>query len=51
MENRMEVPEKTENRAGKESTTIDLGSVPGSGRSTGEGIGYPLLGLPLWLSW
>ena len=27
--------------------------IPGSGRSTGEGIGYPLqfLGLPLWLSW
>ena len=29
---------------GKESTcsTGDLGSIPGSGRSTGEGIGYPL---------
>ena len=29
------------------------GSIPGSGRSAGEGIGYPLqyLGLPLWLSW
>ena len=28
-------------------------SVPGSGRSAGEGIGYPsiILGLPLWLSW
>ena len=38
----MEVPEKTENRAGKESTTIDLGSVPGLGRSPGEGKGYPL---------
>ena len=22
---------------------IDLGSIPGSGRSPGEGIGYPLL--------
>ena len=29
---------------GKESTynAGDLGSIPGSGRSTGEGIGYPL---------
>ena len=29
----------------------DPGSIPGSGRSTGEGTGYPLLyfGLPLWL--
>ena len=29
---------------GKESAcnTGDLGSIPGSGRSTGEGIGYPL---------
>ena len=29
---------------GKESTCSagDLGSIPGSGRSTGEGIGYPL---------
>ena len=31
----------------------DCGSIPGLGRSTGEGIGYPLqyFGLPLWLSW
>ena len=31
----------------------DPGLIPGSGRSVGEGIGYPLhiLGLPLWLSW
>ena len=36
----------------------DLGSIPGSERSAGKGIGYPLqsthssiLGLPLWLSW
>ena len=31
----------------------DSGSIPGSGRYTGEGIGYPLsiLGFPLWLSW
>ena len=30
--------------AGKESTCNagDPGSIPGSGRSTGEGIGYPL---------
>ena len=30
--------------AGKESTCIagDLGSIPGLGRSPGEGIGYPL---------
>ena len=30
--------------AGKESlcNTGDPGSIPGSGRSTGEGIGYPL---------
>ena len=36
---------------GKESTcnARDPGSIPGSGRSAGEGIGYP--GLPLWLSW
>ena len=37
--------------AGKESTSNagDPGLIPGSGRSTGEGIGYPLqyLGLPL----
>ena len=36
---------------GKESAcnTGDPGSIPGSGRSAGEGIGYPLqyLGLPL----
>ena len=33
---------------GKESTCNrgDPGSIPGSGRSTGEGIGYPL-----WYSW
>ena len=32
------------NSAGKESTcnAADPSSVPGSGRSTGEGIGYPL---------
>ena len=29
------------------------GSIPGLGRSSGEGTGYPssVLGLPLWLSW
>ena len=40
---------------GKESTCNvgDPGSIPGAGRSAGEGIGYPssILGLPLWLSW
>ena len=39
---------------GKESTCNagDLGSIPWSGRSAGEGIGYPLqyFGLSLWLS-
>ena len=31
----------------------DPSSIPGLGRSSGEGIGYPLhiLGLPWWLSW
>ena len=42
-------------QVGKESTgnAGDPGSIPGLGRSTGEGIGYPLhiLGFPLWLSW
>ena len=43
---------------GKESAcnSGDPSLIPGSGRSTGEGIGYPLthssiLGLLLWLSW
>ena len=40
---------------GKESTCNagDPGSIPGLGRSAGEGISYPLqyLGLPWWLSW
>ena len=40
---------------GKESTCNagDPSSVPGLGRSAGEGIGYPLQCscLPLWLSW
>ena len=40
---------------GKESACNagDPGLIPGSGRSAGEEIGYPLqiLGLPLWLSW
>ena len=40
---------------GKESAynARDPGSIPGSGRSAGEGIGYQssTLGLPLWLSW
>ena len=33
---------------GKESTCNagDTGLIPGSGRSAGEGIGYPLLGFP-----
>ena len=38
--------------------TGDAGLIPGSERSAGKGIGYPLqsthssiLGLPLWLSW
>ena len=39
---------------GKESlcNAGDPGSIPGSGRSAGEGIGYhsSLLRLPLWLS-
>ena len=29
----------------------DSGSIPGSGRSPGEGIGSSVLGLPWWLSW
>ena len=31
----------------------ETGLIPGMGRSSGEGIGYPFqcLGLPLWLSW
>ena len=40
---------------GKESTCNagDPGLIPGSGRSTGEGIGYPLQGIryPLQYSW
>ena len=40
--------------AGKEfaCNTGDFGSIPGLGRSPGEGIGYPLqcIGLCLWLS-
>ena len=39
---------------GKESACNagDPGSMPGSGRSSGEGIGYSsILGLPWWLSW
>ena len=40
---------------GKESTCNvgDPGSIPGAGRSAGEGKGYPssIIGLPLWLSW
>ena len=40
---------------GKESACNagDPGLIPGSGRSAGQEIGYPLqiLGLPLWLSW
>ena len=40
---------------GKESTcnAEDPGSIPESGRSTGEGIGYPLQcsWVSLWLSW
>ena len=43
------------NSVGKESACYagDPGSIPGSGRSAGEGIGYhsSILGLPLWLSW
>ena len=41
--------------AGKESACNagDPGLIPESGRSAGEGIGYPLhiLGLLWWLSW
>ena len=40
--------------ADKESTfnAGDPGSIPGSGRSSGEGIGYPVPGgLPWWLRW
>ena len=44
-----------ENSVGEESAcnTGDPGSVPGSGRSPGEGIGYhsSILGLPWWFSW
>ena len=39
---------------GKESVCSagDPGSIPGSGRSAGEGISHSsILGLPLWLSW
>ena len=38
---------------GKESTCNagNPGSILGSGRSAGEGIGSSILGLPLWLSW
>ena len=38
--------------AGKESACHagDPGSIPGLGRSNGEGIGYPLQ-YSLWLSW
>ena len=41
------------NSAGKESTCNagDPGSIPRWGRSPGEGIGYPLHGLPYWLRW
>ena len=43
-----------ESTVGKESACSagDPGSIPGSRRPPGEGIGYPLhiLGLPLWLS-
>ena len=37
------------NSAGKESSCNagDLGSIPGSGRSPGEGLGYPLQGFGL----
>ena len=55
----------SDSSVGKESTCNagDPGSIPGSERSPGEGIGYPLqypglenthssiLGLPWWLSW
>ena len=39
--------------AGKESAynTGDPSWIPGSGRSTGEGISYFILGLPWWLRW
>ena len=41
--------------AGKESTCNagGPGSIPGTGRYAGEGIGYPrsILGLLCWLSW
>ena len=44
-----------DNSVGKESACNagDPGSIPGSGRSAGEGIGTysSFLGLPLWLSW
>ena len=38
----------SESSVGKESACNagDLGSIPESGRSPGEGIGYPLLGYP-----
>ena len=37
-------PSFSDSSVGKESTfnARDLGSIPGLGRSTGEGIGYPL---------
>ena len=41
--------------AGKESACNagDPGLIPGSGRSPGEGLGYPsrIHGLPWWLRW
>ena len=37
----------------KESTCNagDPGSIPGTGRYPGEGVGSSILGFPLWLSW
>ena len=50
-----ELPSAPESSVGKESACNagDPALIPGSGRSTGEGIGYhsSILGLPWWLGW
>ena len=42
------IAQLVKNLPAKQETLV----IPGSGRSAGEGIGYPLqYELPLWLSW
>ena len=42
------IAQLVKNLPAKQETPV----IPGSGRSAGEGIGYPLqYGLSLWLSW